>query len=796
MITSRFAVAVLAGLIFSTGATVAVPVPGGTPVGATDAMAAGGGDATTRAAGSTVETHRHQLQSGADHWQGRRLGFDGSTVVGDPGSAPADERTFGIWSVSDDGSIDSRVSTFTVGEDGRAEIRTRTLSGRFVVRYEGDPVYVDDGVGYRSAPPNGASVTVNNSAWTVRKQTLSAEWGDETVYNGQFTRLAFGSNRGEYTVAVSADGVAFSTLAAVFPESAYAEDYDARRDEDAIRLSVSTGVAYWVNATELPPGSNVFAFDATDTTASTRAGLTVEPPPSSNRFRRVERSDQTGDVLNTTIECSHCYLMVGGRDQGMFDIVELNDTNGDGNVTLQINTRYAGMSPGRQDVPENARPYMAGEDSTRRVAADEEVSPPDVNSEYALGEVRSDYGVTPRGRQDPLRAGVYDLTVASTKYMDVTIDSTRDYRDRQFSVRDEEHVQTVRLDEPSLAGLETGVAPGGVSERLDLATIERETTRSDRVAIGDRLVIGVDVSGVFGHLLAIHDNDIRGVVDNDEEGIDVTVKETSAPNPNRIDLVGSSARLLTDPDDDRLYVVLKTRSLRSDRPIEPGERYRATVSLSAADGYPYLPDGVRREASREVTLVDPDTNVTARVTANDRITVSGTATVAPGTVLSVSASARGPSSWKRATGIIVGTNGTWKGTLGFSDAPTDEFVVTVSYRDSSIARTDGIDVQRTAAPPGTPAGTTATASPTGPPGSTATVAGNASPTTGSSRPGTDGGAGTPSTGEPGSGPATERPDGGAAFVPTIPAIGGVLSFVVPAVAVLGLLVAVILRVIG
>lgn len=765
---------ILAGLVVPAGAA-----PSGIDTALSPATTVA---ATTGAAGSTTaQTGGHPLRSGETHWRGWELTFDGSQVVSDPGSASEADRTFGIWHVDQDGQIGSRVTTFTIGSDGTASIPTGSLVGRFVIRYNSDPVYVEDGVGYLSSPPDGTAVTVANSAWRVKEQTLSTAWSDDIIYNGQVTRLTLTSNRsGAYTVAVSISGAGFANLTEFFPSESYAPNYDARSDENVILLTADGDETYPLNVSGLAAGTHVVEIKATDTTATTDASLAVTQPPGSPRIVAVERGEQTGDVLDVELRCNNCYLVVGGPGEGVLDVIELSDETGDGRVNLRINTRYAGLDLSRAGVPSGVTGYSAGEDTARRLPSNTPLSPPDRLQEYELGRVRTELGYEPNGRQAPIRAGTYDLTVSESQY--ITLDTG-------FVVRDETHVQSVELSPPSLAGITTAVMPGGSSEAATLSGIHENAVGSGTVAMGDFLVVRIDVSGIYGHLQVEHDNAIDGIVGDTDEGIDLTMVQTGSTSgePVRIDFSRSQVTPFVDASANQVFLVLDTSKLKGNRAVAPGQTFRIRFTMTGGDdAYPYIPDGTTSRAAAEISLVEPDATIKTTDRSGDQVVYAGTTTVAPGSVVTVSTSALGDFSWKRANGVVVREDRTWRVTIDYADAPSDEFSVRVLYGDQTLATLDRFSLEAPATATG-PGDGTATG-PAGGPG-TETVTGTAgSPTS----PGGDGG---PQGGD-GTGPSGPGGTGGLPFAPGIPAITGILALVIPAVVVLSVIGALVLAVAG
>lgn len=219
------------------------------------------------------------LDSGALLWAGQQTSFDGSAVVPDVGNASADERTFRVRTVVGGDRAGTLVREFVVDTDGDRLLDTAGLEGSYVILYQGQPIYVQDGVGYTSSPPDGTTVSVENSRWEVARQTISAAWADDQVFRNQVVDLVVESNRATFLVTVSADGLGFDDLVTMFDAAAFADDYDARADDDVLVLDLDGETALPVTFAEVPNGEYVLRLAVTDSTARTTTRIRVGRPP-------------------------------------------------------------------------------------------------------------------------------------------------------------------------------------------------------------------------------------------------------------------------------------------------------------------------------------------------------------------------------------------------------------------------------------------------------------------------------------------------------------------------------------
>lgn len=230
------------------------------------------------------------LDSLETFWAGQRLLFNGSDVVSNVADAPRDDRTFQVRRVTTDNEVAGLVTEFVVDSDGEAVIETDTLDGFYVVRYEGETVYVQDGTGYTENPPDGTPVTVSNSRWEVAQQWLEATWPDDRIRRSEPIDLELSSNRVSYRVEISADGLDFDELEAMFDPADYADDHDAEADDEIIILDAGTETALEVDFSDVDDGVYRILIEVADSTASATVqarvgrvtqetpGPTTEPP--------------------------------------------------------------------------------------------------------------------------------------------------------------------------------------------------------------------------------------------------------------------------------------------------------------------------------------------------------------------------------------------------------------------------------------------------------------------------------------------------------------------------------------
>lgn len=222
------------------------------------------------------------LDSGDLLWAGQSVSFNGSEVVTDIENASVPNRTFEIRKVTG-GEVGSLVREFVIPADGGALLDTAGLEGRYVIRHQGQVVYVQDGVGYTSSPPDGTDVDVETSDWEVARQTLSASWSEDRVFRNDVVDLEIDSNRAAFQLEVSADGLDFDDLVSMFDADDFADDHDRKADDDILRLDIQAPAALSVRFAELDNGRYELVLAVADADARTSTRIQVgrqrEPTP-------------------------------------------------------------------------------------------------------------------------------------------------------------------------------------------------------------------------------------------------------------------------------------------------------------------------------------------------------------------------------------------------------------------------------------------------------------------------------------------------------------------------------------
>ncbi|MFC6976912.1 BGTF surface domain-containing protein [Halomicroarcula sp. GCM10025709] len=639
-------------------------------------------------------------------WQGQRLAVTGL----DPGERYELRRITGS---------DSSAFAVARGSDanGTLTLSTETLDGRYFLR--------------------GPGITAEREqVFEVVEQDFRARWSTRSVGAGRSADLELLSNRGSYTVAVSAGGLQFEDLERIFDEDDFADSYDDRERDDEILLDVANDEPLRARFTDIDPDTYTFQAEVVDTNVTATATVSVGLSRADVEFERTVVTEQQGDValVNVSIDNAEtAYLVVGDHDSNFLDVVEVTDGSGDGRVSVRLNTRYMGLDPSDPGVPSDIRPYRA---VANRDSADALRRSDDLASGETLGELRSGIGVS-GGLDAPLDATDYPIVAASTT--DIRRSGNR------LNIRDDRDEAALTLGSPRLRRIESRAASAGAAGSGGVATF-RALPRDGTIALGDRVVVAVEVSGVYGHLLTEHDGGIEGVVENDAEGINLTVEQADGSanrEPIEFDLDGPGTALALDERENILFAAIDTERVRTTRELEAGQVYEATFTLTGVDedverysvkrtqpshtGYPYLAPGGEETLTtsfefvdREASFRDSDEGLTAQPVAGVELT--GTTNLAPGSTLLVRTRTTTGRTITQTTTATVTDEGTWATRHDFSGAEVGQrFEASVRDTGGTLATVEGEIVPATTPTP-TPAEPTptATATPTATPTATAT----------------------------------------------------------------------------
>lgn len=423
----------------------------------------------------------------------------------------------------------------------------------------------------RIDPGDGPLFALNNQSglgghieFTVIEQEFEADWEQDTVTgDDEGVALEFDSNRDDYNVTVSADGLEYDELNATFVHNGsdleevtdadhlpldrlgYDRDdgdgVEELRDDGYITLDLAgsddleaelvANVTNLDDAVGLPDrGEYDFEVLVTDTIAGDEATLDVGELRAT--FDEELYTSPAGDLVEVTVELEatdEAWIQFGDEDAGFVDIVYVADDSDSGQATFVANTRLVGtdhsnidgVNPGDTDVV-----YYSEDDTVESYIHDYEIANQGSNvgnakffdgsdlqtateldfDEYLVELEALSPGDDPHEQlARPLQPVDYSL-VADRRHHFVA-------EDGETSVDDQIGSAELDLVQPSVRDVTTYTGPGGdADDVLEVDDLREDLTERDAVAIGDRAVIGFETTGLVGSMATIdyveNDNDI------------------------------------------------------------------------------------------------------------------------------------------------------------------------------------------------------------------------------------------------------------------------------------------------
>lgn len=536
--------------------------------------------------------------------------------------ADANEELTLYQGVSDDGNSDEFVREIVADEDGHYILGTSELSGSYYIE-------------------NSDGTTVD---FEVRTQTLSAEFDSEFVSNGDSgntVELDVDSNRASSNIEVVADGLDDEDLRHVFAEYG-TEDTDFFIDSEnntvlLANYNNNNNNQFDLNFTGIDSDEYTFEFDVIDTDAATNASITVNDAGDANaQFSESVYVEERGDIVEFTVELESTNtadIYVGSDDVGYEADLTVTDHDGDDEVTVYFNTYTAGDGTGDA--------FSTHEDSDDTVTVSE-----------------SNLDV------DKLQQASYDLSASAAG--------------------EETDVATISLNERSTDGVEIMTAPANaeldsVEDILDYATVD------DTIAMQDKVIVGIEASGLEGSALDSSADLVEGSAFAQTDGAYVTVEQQNPKmNRNAKTLDVSQGTLVQDGDNNTHYLVFNTNDLN----VNDGEEYEATFTLDENSDFVSDEDATE-EVSNSFSLVERMVNFDAMtededgddllsfdLAGDDTITVSGDTTIAAGSEFNLRVRSAGESPFLKSAPVTVEHDGTFASTFDMSGVSEDaEFTV-------------------------------------------------------------------------------------------------------------------------
>ncbi|MFC4549219.1 MULTISPECIES: BGTF surface domain-containing protein [Halorussus] len=557
------------------------------------------------------------LDSGETYWQGQII------------RASADQtNASATWQLREwsNGNVGSLVTEFTFNNTGVARLQTSNLQGQYVVvNQNGNPVV------FR----NGTAVGVGTEAspsFEINAQELNASFVDETVTSGigegAVTDLELRSNRGSYRVALRSDNLSASQLTDIFAATRTDIDGDGQPEVVLNRTVTGPRDALDANFSGVSPGQYEIVVSPVSAAVTARATIQVrEAGPQSANLAQSVVSEQQGDNATFTVDLQNTQnatLTVGSQDVNYLAQVGVRDADGDGQVTLRLNTYVAG-----RNVAPNGGFTAVGED---RITS---------------------YTLQTDPLQTPLDTGQYPVTV-------LLDGETAD-------------VGSLVLSEPSIGSAQVWTAPDA-AQPTDENLLD-VVSQSSTVAREDWAIVQVEASGLYGYINSSAD------LDNSTFGLSLNISRTDVgPNAEAETIPLNEVEFVPDPENNQFFLVMDTNGL------ETGAQYR--VNFTATEENPYFAQNQSASANfsiveRQVTLQNATGDQPLQLSTGNA-TVRGDSTLAPGSQFLLQVRNRGGEPFFEETEVTVGDNGTWTANLDIPSV-SNRTNATVQIRDYNVS---------------------------------------------------------------------------------------------------------------
>lgn len=513
------------------------------------------------------------LASGQSIWQGQKVFFDGTNVV-------TEDRFFNIYAVNDSksGTLNHHITSFTVSEgDNTTKLKSKNWeAGReYIVTYQREPVVINE---------NGVATALteesDEASWAVVEQTLSAEFDRDFVTpdRDETATIELESNRASYRLAIEADDVEARELEAALNGSNDVAKVNENKDRVVLDITHGTSTEIEVNFSTIDVSGDIeFDLWVKDSTASTDASITVTGEKASMTFTKSVYREQVGDEVRISIELTgtdNGFVFVGGDDVNYLERIHVVDSDGDGRVTLLLNSYAAGQSSKNPGTSSTASAEEAGY---------EVVGEDDFGSKGITRFDSSDFNDAvqiPADLSSPLEPGVYPLRASISG--EINPDSG--------AVDALEDEAALDLQDRNTVAVRTLVAPAETSLR-SIEDIRADTTEQSTLTMGDVLIVNVEASGIYAYLDDSYDFSPAGRWDSgspnaSEHGVYLAISQIT-PSANRepdpLDL--SNAPTYFDPENESFYVVIDTDDERSYPTLDEGQTYRVEFVVNETNAY-------------------------------------------------------------------------------------------------------------------------------------------------------------------------------------------------------------------
>ena len=651
------------------------------------------------------------------------LKYQGQTIFADvPGDADATNPNYRLVRVSGDDRTTVSQLQVRNDSDGTPGVRVRTAN-RNTGNYE--IVYND-----------GTNSSQELLSFTLLEQDLDVEIDGEstevTVDNDgddAFVDFEGESNRNEFDLNVTADGLDEEDLENIFDEDG--NDFTVETDEDEDRITLvdfNSGDDYTVNFTDVDAGEYDFEFEVTDTGVSQTITVTVrEIGEGELSFVDSAIEQEQGDIAEITVIAEEAAnsgsLVIGDIDDVGYQLnVSIDSFDDDDEITIYFNTYLAGLigqDIGDGDVVEYSDVIWTDESD---------------GAELGAGDEDDELGNTESGVLD---VGSYELTVSAETGAD-RFEETLDSPDE---------VGTLFLEERSTDSWATWTASDDAvdavldedeDDRAEFAgdAIGSLITETDTVAHDDYIVHQFQASGLTGALEAMDsvfgagddaDAQLKALLttgEGDDDLANLRIRETRdsvGPNANRrtVNLENTSIDVVVDDENNQFFILMDTSDIvlgqANDEPnLDDEEDYEFDIRFELRDqrlldvDEDDLDDNDLSDFYQRVDLENP-VSIEERegefdITSDDQIEVndeegqmiSGSTNIAPGSEVSIRLRGVSGASFSKSAGdLVVSPDGEFEDEFDFSDRNVDD-EFEASLRNAGIddrPEADGIVVE-------------------------------------------------------------------------------------------------------
>ncbi|MDR5656682.1 PGF-CTERM sorting domain-containing protein [Halodesulfurarchaeum sp. HSR-GB] len=611
----------------------------------------------------------------ANYWQGEEFDYTGL-------EADAPYTIERVIETAPDGSpTDTEfVRERYADSSGKITIDTEGLQGKFVLR--GD----------------GIETTAPGDVWQVAPQDLSIEADDGEVQLDNSEELTIESERGSWSMDVTASGLDDSELESLFEgtDGFTVADASVTDDEDGITLTDVRPTTYDLtpDTDNIDTGEYNLEFEVPDSGVEESLNISVtEGGEGSVSLATSSVEVAQGDVAAITVELSETdegTLLIGNHDDDGYQLNMTVTDDGDDQVTVYFDTDAAGQS---NDVW---------------------VDTADEDDEYTVESSTNDWDEL----TSVLDTGNYELATVDGNYQDA-MDEPDDVGTLYVSERSTDSLATWTASSSNAGDLES---VSDVSSAVEDGTL----TESSEFAIGstsDKMVTQISATGLEGLVMEDEDSvDEDGVVTKSDftaalesyyegdtydsaSGFSLALEQLnpgSNQDANTFDFDSNTNAIdkVFYDGEGNWYVVVDIDTVSSnlggsgDGEMVDGDEYELSFDLQdshlldasgdwdddGTDVYESLTTEFSvadADAEFDVSEVDGDDYVVAEAAENQ--TVSGTTNIAPGTEVRVRLTGTGDATFVESnTEVVVQEDGTFSTTFDLSErAAGEEFEATV-----------------------------------------------------------------------------------------------------------------------